>query len=143
MRFRYTFSLCVLLYCLSIYVSLSHSSSLSFSIYLPFSSPLSLSPFTSVANHLSLSLCLSIFSLFPPIDRLSLSPSLSLSISLSLSLSLSLYPQQLCDSSNKELAAVGVELRRRLVNTRENVMKVTGSEDFSNGFQLLKVRTYI
>ena len=54
-------------------------------------------------------------------------------------LSLLLHFYQLCEPSNKELAAVGVELRKRLVNTRANVMKVTRSEDFSNGFQLLKV----
>jgi Phosphoenolpyruvate carboxylase len=47
---------------------------------------------------------------------------------------------QLCDPNNKELAAIGVEMRRRLIVTRNNVQRVTGSEDFSNGFQLLKVR---
>ena len=46
---------------------------------------------------------------------------------------------QLCDPSNLELAAVGEEMRRRLLVTRSNVQKVTDSEDFSNGFQLLKV----
>jgi hypothetical protein len=46
---------------------------------------------------------------------------------------------QLCDPNNKELAAVGEEMRRRLIVTRNNVQRVTGSEDFSNGFQLLKV----
>lgn len=49
------------------------------------------------------------------------------------------YENQLCDPSNKELAAVGVEMRRRLIVTRNNVQKVTKSEDFSNGFALLKV----
>ena len=46
---------------------------------------------------------------------------------------------KLCDPSNLELAAVGEEMRRRLLVTRSNVQKVTDSEDFSNGFQLLKV----
>jgi hypothetical protein len=46
---------------------------------------------------------------------------------------------QLCDPNNKDLAAIGVEMRRRLIVTRNNVQRVTGSEDFSNGFQLLKV----
>ena len=85
----------------------------------------------------SLSLCPS--HSFALCDNLPYSyPFYSYFISLSLSLPLSLC-HQLCEPSNKELAAVGVELRKRLVNTRANVMKVTRSEDFSNGFQLLKV----
>ena len=104
-----------------------------------------LTHFRSVLIHsLSLSICL-ILILLTLISSLFLSLSLSpcyclsLSLSLALALSLLLLHHQLCEPSNKELAAVGVELRKRLVNTRANVMKVTRSEDFSNGFQLLKV----
>ena len=105
--------------------------------------------FRSVLIHsLPLSICLILIlltlisSLFLTLSlslSLSLCYCLSLSLSLSLALSLLLLHHQLCEPSNKELAAVGVELRKRLVNTRANVMKVTRSEDFSNGFQLLKV----
>ena len=104
-----------------------------------------LTHFRSVLIHsLSLSICLILIlltlisSLFLTLS-LSLLLSLSPSLSLARSLSLLLLHHQLCEPSNKELAAVGVELRKRLVNTRANVMKVTRSEDFSNGFQLLKV----
>eukprot|EP01041_Mallomonas_annulata_P010309 gene10309-21509_t len=49
------------------------------------------------------------------------------------------YERQLVDDSDAELKEVGDELRRRLVTTRENVLRVTQCDDFSSGFQLLKL----
>ena len=109
---------------LSLSFSFTLSLSFSFTLSLFFSFTLSLFFLFTVSLSTSLSIYLTI--LPPTLTSFS-------------SLSFLLHFYQLCEPSNKELAAVGVELRKRLVNTRANVMKVTRSEDFSNGFQLLKV----
>ncbi len=48
------------------------------------------------------------------------------------------YENQLIGASNVELTEVGVDIRRRLVETTEGILRVTGCSDLYSGFQLLK-----
>jgi phosphoenolpyruvate carboxylase len=48
------------------------------------------------------------------------------------------YETQLVDSKDEELKQVGEGLRQRLLRTRQSVLGLTGCEDLSSGFQLLR-----
>jgi phosphoenolpyruvate carboxylase len=49
------------------------------------------------------------------------------------------YENQLVGAEDKPLRDVGDEMRKRLLQTRDAVLSVTGCDDFSSGFQLLKL----
>jgi phosphoenolpyruvate carboxylase len=49
------------------------------------------------------------------------------------------YEKQLVTADDKPLHDVGDVIRKRLLQTRESVLSVTGCEDFYSGFQLLKL----
>ena len=48
------------------------------------------------------------------------------------------YEMQLVKADDSELKGLGEELRRKLINTRKSVLAVSGCEDLSSGFQLLR-----
>jgi phosphoenolpyruvate carboxylase len=48
------------------------------------------------------------------------------------------YEMQLVKADDAELKGLGEELRKKLINTRKSVLAVSGCEDLSSGFQLLR-----
>jgi phosphoenolpyruvate carboxylase len=48
------------------------------------------------------------------------------------------YEMQLVDSNDKELKQLGDELREKLIRARKSVLTITGCEDLSSGFLLLR-----
>lgn len=49
-----------------------------------------------------------------------------------------LYELQLCDRNDKELSKLGQEIRDELIRTRKAILTVTGCDDLSSGFRLLR-----
>jgi phosphoenolpyruvate carboxylase len=48
------------------------------------------------------------------------------------------YEMQLTSPSDSELKQLGEEIRQKLILTRKSILALTGCEDLSNGFQLLR-----
>lgn len=49
-----------------------------------------------------------------------------------------LYELQLCEKNDKELSKLGQEIRDELIRTRKAILSVTGCDDLSSGFKLLR-----